>query len=216
MERVSPRLHASAPEALGFAANFEIRGFLLEREAGNLLVYRSASLEQERAEVEALGGLSRQYLNHWHEASAACDWVDQTFAAPLFCHEADAARVAESCKVSETFNERHLLDDDFEVIPTPGHTPGATVFLWDSGQHRVLFTGDTIYLSAGEWVAALLESSHRDTYLTSLELIRSLDFDLLVPSVGRSEQPYHATTEQADASRRINAILERLRAGDDH
>ena len=47
--------------------------------------------------------------------------------------------------------------DDFEVIPIPGHTSGATAYLWDGGGHRCLFTGDTLYLREGEWVAAVLE-----------------------------------------------------------
>ena len=84
-----------------------------------------------------------------------------------------------------TFTRRHMLDDDFEVIPTPGHTPGATAYLWDSGQHRFLFTGDTIYLSDGEWVDGLLGSSDRARYVESLRLIRELDFDVLVPWAAR-------------------------------
>ena len=34
-------------------------------------------------------------------------------------------------------------------------------YLWDSGEHRLLFTGDTIYLDDGGWVAAVLETSDR-------------------------------------------------------
>ena len=56
--------------------------------------------------------------------------------------------MAEHARIRATFSRRHMLDEDFEVIPTPGHTSGATAFLWDSGEHRILFTGDTIYLRA--------------------------------------------------------------------
>ena len=48
------------------------------------------------------------------------------------------------------------------MIPIPGHTPGATAYLWDSGERRYLFTGDSLYLSDGEWMAAVLDSSDRD------------------------------------------------------
>jgi glyoxylase-like metal-dependent hydrolase (beta-lactamase superfamily II) len=88
--------------------------------------------------------------------------------------------VRESYDVRDTFSQRHMLDEDFEVIPTPGHTPGATAYLWDSGEHYLLLTGDTIYLREGEWVAAVLPSSDRQRYIESLELIRDLDFDVLV------------------------------------
>jgi len=131
-------------------------------------------------------------------------------------HEAEREAVAETHHVRGTFSRRHLLDEDFEVIPTPGHTSGATAYLWDSGEHRLLFTGDTIYLHEGEWVAAVLASSDRDLYIESLELIRELDFDLLVPWAATRGPTYHAVTDRADARRRIDLILQRLRRGEDH
>ncbi|HEU0025155.1 MAG TPA: MBL fold metallo-hydrolase, partial [Thermoleophilaceae bacterium] len=104
---------------------------------------------------------------------------------------------------------------DFEVIPTPGHTRGATTYLWDSGQHRLLFTGDTVYLEEGEWVAAVLPgSSDRAAYLESLALIRELDFDVLVPWAATGGQAPYAFTDPKDARGRIDAILERVRAGE--
>jgi glyoxylase-like metal-dependent hydrolase (beta-lactamase superfamily II) len=77
----------------------------------------------------------------------------------------------------------------------------------------VLFTGDTIYLNDGEWVAAVLESSDRSAYLESLGLIRDLDFDVLVPWAASAGGPYHAPTNQHDARARIDAIVERVRGG---
>jgi hypothetical protein len=133
MDTVISGLYASEPEPLGFGPSLEIRAFLLQREQGNLLIYRSAALEQDVEVVGDLGGISRQYLNHHHEASPACDWVANTFGAPLHVHEDDAAAAAEICNVDATFSEHHKLDGDFEVIPIPGHTGGATAFLWDSG-----------------------------------------------------------------------------------
>ena len=73
MDTVIPGLYASAPEPLGFGPSLEIRAFLLQRERGNLLIYRSAALDEDVAAVDELGGISRQYLNHHHEASPACD-----------------------------------------------------------------------------------------------------------------------------------------------
>jgi glyoxylase-like metal-dependent hydrolase (beta-lactamase superfamily II) len=99
------------------------------------------------------------------------------------------------------------------VIPTPGHTSGATAYLWDSGEHRFLFTGDTIFLDGGEWVAAVLGSSDRDAYVESLELLRGLEFDVLVPWAASGE-PY-AVTDPADARSRIDAIIDRVRRGED-
>jgi glyoxylase-like metal-dependent hydrolase (beta-lactamase superfamily II) len=198
-------LHASTPEALPFAPEIDIRAFLLERAHGNVLVYSVSGLATDAAEIESLGGLSRQYLNHWHEAMFTSDWYE----GPLFVHEADRAEVEERRHVRGSFRRRHMLDEDFEVIPTPGHTPGATAYLWDSGRRRFLFTGDTVYLSDGEWVDGLLESSDRATYVESLRLLRELDFDVLVPWAARGEPWYSETTPELTRER-IDALLERL------
>jgi glyoxylase-like metal-dependent hydrolase (beta-lactamase superfamily II) len=217
MHTVVPGLHASPAEPLPFGRSLELRAFLLARKHGNLLVYNGAAVADDVQAIEDLGGISRHYLNHRHEAAFGLDQVANTFGSPLLCHENERPSVSVKGKVSQTFSERHRLDDDFDVIPTPGHTSGATAFLWDSGQHRILFTGDTIYLREGDWVAALLAgSSDRAAYLRSLELIRELDFDVLVPWIATAGQSFHAVTDRADARRRIDAIHARLRRGDDH
>jgi glyoxylase-like metal-dependent hydrolase (beta-lactamase superfamily II) len=202
-------LYASSPEPLPFAPSLDIRSFLLQRERGNLLLYSTKGLGSDAGAIEALGGISRHYLNHRHEAIFASDWVD----APLLVHERERRSVSRSYQVRATFSKRHTLDDDFEVIPAPGHTSGATAYLWDTGENRLLFTGDTIYLEEGEWVAAVLESSDRGLYIESLELLRELDFDVLVPWAATGDGPFYARTDPGDARRRIGAILERVRAG---
>jgi glyoxylase-like metal-dependent hydrolase (beta-lactamase superfamily II) len=215
MENVITGLYVSMPEPLGFGPSLEIRAYLLQREGGNLLIYRSASLEGDAEEVNELGGISRQYLNHHHEASPACDWVTEKFGAPLHVHEDDARAASEVCEVGETFSERHKLSDDFEIVPIPGHTAGATAFLWDAGEHRVLFTGDTLYLSRRGWRAAVLEGvSDRQRYIKSLELIRSLDFDLLVPGIASAGQPYYQFVGKTEAEQHIDEVLERVRRGE--
>jgi glyoxylase-like metal-dependent hydrolase (beta-lactamase superfamily II) len=205
-------LYASTPESLPFAPELHIRAFVLRREAGNVLVYSVKGLEADAGTIEEHGGISRHYLNHRHEAIFASDWVD----APLFAHERERESVERAYQVRATFSRRHTLDDDFEVIPTPGHTPGATAYLWDSGDHRFLFTGDTIYLRDGEWVAAVLDSSDRATYLDSLELIRELDYDVLVPWAATAGEPYYAVTSNREARRRVDAVLGRVHRGADH
>jgi glyoxylase-like metal-dependent hydrolase (beta-lactamase superfamily II) len=217
METAIPGLYASAPHPLPFAPSLHIRAFLLRRDPGNLLVYAAPTIQAHADAIETMGGISRQYLNHWHEAAFGGDRVATTFNAPLLCHVNERESVANHLPVDDTFSERAVLDGDFELIPTPGHTSGTTAYLWDSGRHRLLFTSDTIYLSDGEWRAAVLPgSSDRDLYTESLELIRELDFDVLVPWAATAEQPYHAITDPQDARSRIDAILDRVRRGEDH
>ncbi len=210
LETHLPGLYSSTPEALPFAPSLDIRAFLLRRDEGNLLLYSVGSLESEAAAIDDMGGVSRWYLNHRHEAAFASGRL----SAPLFVHEAEAGPVSESLHVRGTFSRRHRPAEDFEVIPTPGHTPGATAYLWDSGHHRFLFTGDTILLRGGEWVAAVLGSSDRAAYIASLEVIRELSFDVLVPWAAGGGEPPYASTSPPDTRRRIDAIIARLRRGE--
>jgi hypothetical protein len=215
MEAVVARLYASRPQPMPFGRSLVGRAFLLQREPGNLLVYSSGTLEADAEAIEELGGIERQYLNHRHEASPSCNWVSSRFGAALHCHENERASVAKTCQVGETFVERHLLDGDFEVIPTPGHTSGATAYLWSNGQHRCLFTGDTIMLRDGEWGVVLIEgTSDPEDYIRSLELIRSLEFDLLIPGFGTAGHPFYATTNNADREQRIDELLDRVKGGE--
>lgn len=193
-------LIASEPHTLPFGHDLEVRTFLLKRSRGDVLVYSAPALPPATS-------AARWYLGHGHEAMFP---PAERPAAPLFVHDADSAGVDH---VRATFSRRHVLDEDFEVIPIPGHTPGATAYLWDSGEHRVLFTGDTIYLDDGQWIAAVLKSSDRAAYLESLELIKTLDFDVLVPWAATRGQPYLAHTTREDAHRRIDWIVERVRNG---
>jgi glyoxylase-like metal-dependent hydrolase (beta-lactamase superfamily II) len=217
MQTVIPDLYASSPGSLSFAPSIHVRAFLLRRGQGNVLIYSAGTVADDGPAIEKVGGISRHYLNHWHEAAFGdADRVAGAFGTPLFCHEDDRQQVAEKTDVAGTFSRRHMAGDDLEVIPIPGHTPGATAYLWESGGHRCLFTGDSLYLRDGEWVAAVLESSDRDAYIESLELIKGLDFDMLIPWAATVGQPAHAVTDKTDARRRIDAILDRVRRGDDH
>ena len=210
LETVIPGLHATTPEPLSFAPSIEVRAFLLERAEGNILLYNTGGLDDDLAAIDDAGGVARHYLNHIHEAMFGAARLD----APLFVHARERAAVEEHMHVRGTFSRRHTLDEDFEVIPTPGHTPGASAFLWDSGGHRALFTGDTLFLDGAEWIAAVLPSSDRAAYVESLELIRELEFDVLVPWAASAGEPYHAVTSSAAARRRIDAVIERLRHGE--
>jgi glyoxylase-like metal-dependent hydrolase (beta-lactamase superfamily II) len=212
IESLIPGLHATAPEPLPFAPELEVRAFLLRRRHGNVLMYSTSTVAGDAAALDDLGGVARQYLNHRHEAAFGGDLA----GVPLFVHAGDRDAIAEHRTVRASFSAAHTFEDDLDVIPTPGHTPGATAYLWDSGQHRFLFTGDTLYLRDGRWVAAVLGSSDRAAYLESLERIRGLDFDVLVPWAASAGDPYYAVTSNADARRRVNAIMDRIWRGEDH
>ena len=212
MQMLMPRLWATEAQPLPFDTSLAVRRFMLERDAGNVLIYGAGTPLADVEEMRNRGGVARRYLNHRHETAFGCGRID----APLVVHTAERAAVERTCDVAGAFARRHRPAEDLEVIPTPGHTPGATSFLWDSGEHRLLFTGDTVYLRDGEWMAALLGSSDRTTYAESLELMRDLDFDVLVPWAATRGGDAYSVVSNAEARRRLEAILKRVKAGEDH
>jgi cyclase len=66
----------------------------------------------------------------------------------------------------------------FELIHTPGHTPGQVAVYVPA--ERVVFTGDTIFSECQTW----LHTSNVDQWLVALERIRQLDVDHIVPGHG--------------------------------
>src|SRR3954447_6586068 len=187
MQMLMPRLWATEAQPLPFDTTVAVRRFMLERDDGNLLVYGAGTPLSDVAEIEDHGGVVRRYLNHRHETAFGCGRI----RAPLVVHAAERDAVERTCDVAAAFSRRHKPADDLEVIPTPGHTPGATSYLWDAGDHRLLFTGDTVYLRDGRWVAALLDSSARHPSAQPLDLTRELAFDVLAPwPAPRGAPPY--------------------------
>jgi cyclase len=69
-------------------------------------------------------------------------------------------------------------DHTFNCLHTPGHTPGQIAVYVP--EERTVFTGDTIFSQCQTW----LMTSNVDEWLTSLDRIRALDVDHVVPGHG--------------------------------
>lgn len=193
---------------LPFLGGVVVRAFVLQRPQGNTIVYNAPGISEAADEIRGSGRPERLLLNHHHEAMYGAPSLD----VPVFIHEADRARV--DLPIAGTFSERHMIDDDLEAIPTPGHTPGATMFLWDNGAHRFLFSGDSLWVQGGEWKAVLLGDSDRAAYLDSLALLKAVDFDVLVPWGVEVGEPYGYAVTREEAAANLDKIIARLKAGE--
>ena len=201
-------MYATPAAPLPFLSGVVVRSFVLEREPGNVIIYHSPGISGAVKEILALGRPDRLLINHWHEAM----FETPNLEVPIFVHAKDQART--DLPIAGTFAKREWIGDDLEVIPTPGHTAGATMFLWDNGQHRLLFSGDTIWVQGGEWKAVLLAERDREAYLASISNIRELDFDILVPWGSKDGRPYAYGVTRTQAHDNLERILDRLRAGE--
>ncbi|HSO28514.1 MAG TPA: MBL fold metallo-hydrolase [Candidatus Sulfomarinibacteraceae bacterium] len=72
----------------------------------------------------------------------------------------------------------HVGDHTFNLLHTPGHTPGQLAV--HVPEERLVFTGDTIFSGCQTW----LMTSDVDGWLAALERIRTLDVDRIVPGHG--------------------------------
>ncbi|MBV7379215.1 MBL fold metallo-hydrolase [Maritimibacter dapengensis] len=193
---------------LPFLDGVVVRAFVLDRPQGNIIIYNAPGISEAADETRELGQPQRLLMNHHHEAMYGAPDLD----VPVWVHEADRSRV--SLPIAGTFAERHMIDDDLEVIPTPGHTAGTTAFLWDNGEHRFLFPGDSLWVQGGEWKAVLLGDSNRSAYLDSLARLKTVDFDVLVPWGAEVGEPFGYAVTREEANANLDRIIARLEAGE--
>jgi hypothetical protein len=212
LDRPFDGLLATPTSRLPYQHDVILRSYVLERPQGNLIVYNSPGVSDSADAIRALGEPARLLINHAHESM----YGQPNLAVPVWLHRDDRSEVARSLDVAGYFDRRGMLDDDLEVIPTPGHTPGTTSYLWDNGFRRFLFTGDFIWIEHGEWKAVVLSEELRSSYLDSLALVRELDFDVLVPwGVTEGDSPVGLVDDPAERRARIDAIMARVAAGGD-
>jgi cyclase len=70
-------------------------------------------------------------------------------------------------------------DTTFHLVHTPGHTPGQIAVHVPS--EGVVFTGDSVFVGCQTW----LMNSNVTQWLESLDRVRHLDFEILVPGHGQ-------------------------------
>lgn len=182
MRRIQPDLWETDAEFP--APGLSTHAYLWTTSDGNVLFYNT-TLEHEIDGMAELGGVARQYLSHQDEIAPSLRTIKHRFGSSLHCSAVEADLVAKACPVDGVFDERRVELDGFEVIPTPGHTPGSACFLVHSA-HGVtyLFTGDSILRDAeGKWVAGYIPGfSDRDALAASLSGLADLAPDIVISS----------------------------------
>ena len=146
---------------------FEERTYVAWREAGRCVVVDPGC--REGAELEALEALFGQeglkpeaiLLTHAHfDHIFGAKALQDRYGIPVYLHPADVAALEYNKLMAERFRIRlpegdfkwEPLEDGqvldlaglrFEVIATPGHTPGSVCFL--ERTEGILFSGDTLF-----------------------------------------------------------------------
>ena len=87
--------------------------------------------------------------------------------------------------------ELKVGDHTFNLIWTPGHTPGQVAV--HVPEERVVFTGDTVFSEVQTWVMA----SDVDQWIEALNTISRLDVDFVVPGHGPVTDLRYLQTQKA-------------------
>jgi hydroxyacylglutathione hydrolase len=215
MRQIYPDLWVTEPEHFApEVPDLTLHAYFLVRETGNVLFCRSEHHADHR-HIKELGGITHQYLTHWHEAAPGLARIKQMFGSKLACHRLAEAAVRKFSPVDVTFEMRDVHLGDIEVIPSPGHTAGSTCFRYRSPYgNTYLFAGDTVFPSRGAWQAVAFEDGNKSDLKDSLAMLRSVDPDVVLCGASVADAPFkamsraewHAALEQAARSLPEDAI----------
>lgn len=166
---------------------------------GNLLFYSPAT-EADLDAIDALGGITAQYLSHLDEAGPNLDRIAKRFGRRLHAPEAEIAAIAKHGHVDVAIGAtRHVDTNGVEVLPTPGHSVGSTSYLvTGSTGERYLFTGDTMFPTAeGSWATFLVPGrGDADQLRKSVTMLGTVAPDLVISSAFGGELAWMAVDEE--------------------
>lgn len=179
--------------------------YFVEHSSGNWLIDSPRYAEPLARRLEGRGGVRYIFLTHRDDVADADKWAER-FGAARFIHRLELAAQPAAERVLEGFDPIEVVPG-FVAIPTPGHTRGHCVLLYDD---MFLFTGD--HLSWDRDQECLHASRDYCWYswrqqVESLALLERYSFEWVLPGHG---QRVHLPREQM---RRQMDLLVREPAG---
>ena len=189
MERIFPNLYRFTDEPVARGRHYS---YLIVREQGNVLVPSlPKSLPDHVDEIEALGGVDTQFVNHVHDVArdGFHDAVFERFGARLHYHQVERKKVRTKtkCPAVEYDDAGFQVGTDFRAIYYPGCTLGHSIFHWGDGDDHFLFTSHVIGLAQGDWNISLKPATIPHLRPNILEIAK-LPMDYALPTGSRYGQ----------------------------
>jgi glyoxylase-like metal-dependent hydrolase (beta-lactamase superfamily II) len=193
---------------LGYNArsSYGAHSFLIRRTAGNVMVDSPRWTKQVVASLEEWNGLTDILLTHKDDVADAERYAGH-FGSRVTIHEAD--RGAAPCADNVlTGRDPITLYADLVAIPSPGHTEGSVVYLWDD---RCLFTGDSLAWNfSNSDLSAFRDFCWYSWKEQTRSLARLLDYPFEWVFAGHGGSHGMAAS---DMRSRLLALVERMAAG---
>ncbi|MBI3651214.1 MAG: MBL fold metallo-hydrolase [Acidobacteria bacterium] len=206
---------AAYPESLseniffcGFAseASYGASSYFIKREVGNILVDSPRFAKPLARRLHELGGVKLMFLTHRDDVADHEKWAAE-FHCERLMHCDDAGRSTQDLERVISGHEAVAFDDEVLLIPTPGHTRGHTVLLY---QKRFLFAGDHL------WWSPNYQSLHASANVCwynwneqtrSMERLLDYEFEWLLPGHGRR---FHA--DKSEMRRHLMECITQMKA----
>lgn len=143
---------------------------------------------------------------------------DHAALAPALATATGAPVRAAIAAAGEPLTDGEVLASDagaVVAVATPGHTPDHLSFVWDSPAGRIVFVGDLLMGEGDTTLVAAPEGDLGD-YLASLERVRALRPDVLLPAHGAAIADPDAALDRYRRHReqRLDATLSAVRRGE--
>jgi glyoxylase-like metal-dependent hydrolase (beta-lactamase superfamily II)/ferredoxin len=188
-------------------ASFGAWSYLIVRPkklGGNVLVDSPRFNNPLVKRIEEMGGVNLMLLSHRDDIADHAKFAAH-FHCPRVMHEADGATDRGIERVISGVAPLRI-DEDLELIPTPGHTRGHQVFLY---RNKVLFTGDHLAWSPERGTLTAFRdvcwSSWTDQ-TRSMEKLLDYRFEWVLPGHGRIG---HGSAEEMH--RHLQSCVERMK-----
>jgi glyoxylase-like metal-dependent hydrolase (beta-lactamase superfamily II) len=178
--------------------------YFVRHAAGNWLIDAPKYLPRLVRRFEELGGMGHIFLTHRDDVADA-DRYAEHFGSRRYIHRAELASQP-GAEVVLDGNEPIALAPDLLAIPTPGHTRGHCVLLF---QERYLFTGDHL---AWDRYDQVLEAYPDycwyswEQQIESMQRLANFTFEWVLPGHG---QRVHLPQEEM--WRQMEALVVRMR-----
>jgi glyoxylase-like metal-dependent hydrolase (beta-lactamase superfamily II) len=173
--------------------------YLWRGPSGNILFYSPAS-DADFEAIEALGGVSAQYLSHLDEAGPMLARVADRFGSQLHAPAPELDAIGRHAHVDAPVDARQHVDvNGIDAIPTPGHSDGSTCYLVPGVDgEKYLFTGDTMFPAGdGTWSTFLVPGRGSAAALrSSLELLGTVQPDIAISSAFGGDTAIEAVAAQ--------------------
>lgn len=187
----------------GYASedSFGASSYLVTRPSGNVLIDSPRAATPLLRRIAALGGVDLMFLTHRDDVADHQKFAD-TFGCRRVMHKADVGRSTAGIEWPIEGLDPVALDDELLVVPTPGHTRGSAVLLY---QNEYLFTGDHLWYSPSR---EGLGASQRSCWYSWPEQVKSME--RLLDYRFRWVLPGHGRRWEAESHEAMHAEMERL------